>query len=171
MAVPQGAERDAKIMRLRRMNQSILRRENNLAFNRRVTRDLGLTETGELMGMKRKGDGQGGRKKKKTKGEEDWSAGEEDSEGSGSDVGEDEEGEGEQSPVKTRGRKAVSKPKASTAAGVKLAKWAETAKKGLVEVDAGGDWLTLVDVWWALEESWAFASSVRFFFWSYKAVH
>jgi hypothetical protein len=131
-----------------------------LAFNKRVTGELGLTETGELVGMKRKGDGQAGCKRKKTKGgEEDWSAEDAESEGSGSDVGESDEREREWSPVKTRGRKAVSKPNGSTAA-----KWAETAKKRLKEVDGGDDWAALVDVWWALEASWVFASSVSGFF-------
>jgi hypothetical protein len=159
MAVLQGPERDTKISTLRRMNMSILRHENNLTFNRRVTREMGLTETGELVGMKRKGGGQAGRKKKKTEGEENWSAGESGESDSGAE--DDEEEEGERSPVKTRGQKAVSD--ASSAVGVRSAKWAEMGKKGLMEVKGGENWVGLVDDWWVLEESWGFASLVIVF--------
>jgi hypothetical protein len=83
-----------------------LKRENNLAWNRKLTLELGLFQVSKFFGMKRKGseqeEGSGKRKKKnkEKKGDEEW---DEDSEKEDSDSDEMEE-EGERTPVKTRAK-------------------------------------------------------------------
>ncbi|KAJ7797407.1 hypothetical protein B0H14DRAFT_2619019 [Mycena olivaceomarginata] len=41
------------------------------------------------------------------------------------------------------------------------AKWAETARSMLLEVEMGDDWKEVVRLWWTLEEQWKFASSTK----------
>lgn len=149
-----GAERDNYIRELRRMSDSWLERENNMARNRRVLRDMDLNQVTTLLGMKRPGKTSGKKpKRKKAKAEgDDWSSDNDsendDSEGEG-------EGEEEGEPAKER------PPPTTRARAVRGgAKWAENAESILLEVEMGDPWEQVVGRWWTLEKRWKFVSSV-----------
>jgi hypothetical protein len=129
-------------------------------------RDLDLAHASTFLGMKKKRDAtdEGKRKKKKAKGadEEEW-----DSDGTSDDDDDanDEDDEGPSTPVRTRGAKSKEKAQAAprAAGGTTAGKWATTAKEILLEekgVAMGEEWKELVTVWWELEESTKFATSV-----------
>jgi hypothetical protein len=160
-------EREQRIKALRRMSDFDRVREMNLAFNRVVLVHLGLNQVAGFLGMKRTKTGKGrARKKQKKTGEDDeeeWGTSEEES---GSEAGEQNDSDNDdgvdRTPVKTRNGRVAS------GGGSKAApKWAEMAKKGLLDTVALGmrtDWKELVGFWWGLEEQSSFASSVSFCF-------
>jgi hypothetical protein len=162
-------EREQRIKALRRMSDFDRMREMNLAFNRVVLVHLGLNQVAGFLGMKRTKTGKGrARKKQKKTGEDDeeeWGTSKEES---GSEAGEQNDSDNDngvdRTPVKTRnGRAAVASGGGSKAAP----KWAEMAKKGLLDAVALGmrtDWKELVGFWWGLEEQSSFASSISFCF-------
>jgi hypothetical protein len=120
---------------------------------------MGLQQVAHFFGMKRSKPEKRGRATKRKKGEkndeEDW-----DTSGDEGESDEEDAVDGEErSPVKTRGKtKAAGKPRAG---GKGSSKWAETAKKMLLDgVGMGPDWEQLVEGWWMLEERWKFATSV-----------
>jgi hypothetical protein len=156
-------ERNNLLWDLWRMNDYMLERENNMARNHRLLRELDLNRVTNLLGMKRlKEGGKKTKLRKKTKKgeEEEWSndsdsAADEDDDSS-NEEGKQEDGPAEvRTPLTTRGRAARG---GRTAKGG--AKWVETARSMLLEVEMGDDWKEVVRLWWTLEERWKFASSV-----------
>ncbi|KAJ7740503.1 hypothetical protein B0H14DRAFT_3515533 [Mycena olivaceomarginata] len=129
-----GQERENYIRELRRMNEYWLQRENNMARNRRILREMDLNQVTSLLGMKRPGKKSGGKPKKKAKaGEEDWSN------DNDSDNDNDSEGEEEDEPATGEGgvrRGQVSGERAVNAAGGGDGRTVEAA--GGAVVDAGG---------------------------------
>ncbi|KAJ6630398.1 hypothetical protein B0H10DRAFT_1939157 [Mycena sp. CBHHK59/15] len=134
-------ERALYVRRLQRMPSPELTRENNLARNRAWTGQLGLGSATAFVGMKRTGveGGRKGKKKCSKKNEEEaWGSDDESESGSDSDS---EEGDGDNvgrrsTPPATRARggKNIQVPKTGTT------KWAEVAKKMLLEGGMGGEW-------------------------------
>ncbi|KAJ7026241.1 hypothetical protein C8F04DRAFT_1190785 [Mycena alexandri] len=166
-------EQSVYLRKLRRMHSIDLRRENNMAGNRRLIAEMGLKSTAVFLGMKRDAEKEGkGRKKKKAKraapgDDEDWGD-ENDGSDETSDEGSDDEVEGNRSPVRTRGRGRGGKEVASgtstatTGRVVNAPKWAKAAKAMLLDVgpvQMGEEWTGLLDTWWALEESMGFTTS------------
>ncbi|KAJ7319115.1 hypothetical protein DFH08DRAFT_819535 [Mycena albidolilacea] len=157
-----GDERDNLLWDLQQMNDYMLERENNMARNRRLLRELDLNRVMNLLGMKcpKQGGKSKLRKKAKKGEEEEWSndsdsAADEDEDNSGNEEGKQEDGPARvRMPPTTRGRAARG---GRTAKGG--AKWAETARSMLLEVEMGDDWKEVVRLWWTLEEQWKFASS------------
>ncbi|KAJ7837787.1 hypothetical protein B0H14DRAFT_3459926 [Mycena olivaceomarginata] len=162
-------EREQRIKALRRMSDFDRVREMNLAFNRLVLVHLGLTQVAGFLGMKRAKTGKGrARKKQKRDGKDDpkeWGTSEE---GSGSDEEEqnnsDSDDAVDRTPVKTRGKGRAPAPAPSGGGSKSAPKWAEMAKKGLLDAVTLGmrtDWKELVDFWWGLEEKSSFASFTK----------
>ncbi|KAJ7206094.1 hypothetical protein GGX14DRAFT_568555 [Mycena pura] len=159
-----GDERDHLVWRLGRMNDYMLECENNLARNRRLLRELDLDRVTDLLGMKRPKEG--GKKaksrKKAKKGEEDEWSSDADSDADNDNDNGDEEGEEEDGPARVRTppmtRGAAARGGRTAKGG---AKWAETARSMLLEVEMGDDWKEVVSLWWTLEERWKFASSTK----------
>jgi hypothetical protein len=156
--------RAAFTSRLRRMSDFELKREVHNAHNRRVARNLGLEGVTAFFGMKKRGRSRtgSGKAKKRRKAddgvEEDSLSSDDDSEGD-DDSGDESVGDSRRTPVKTRGSARASK----SAAVAKSPKWADSAKAVLLDgqgLGMGPVWKNVVDLWWALEETWNFASSV-----------
>ncbi|KAJ7355973.1 hypothetical protein DFH08DRAFT_955405 [Mycena albidolilacea] len=160
-----GDEHENWLRELRRMNDYWLEHENNMARNRKLLKDMDLNQVTNLLGMKCPKGGRGGGKassrKKAKKGMEDkWSSesdSADDDDGGSSDEEENQDGPArERTPLTTRVRAAHG---AGTAKGG--AKWAETARSILLEVEMGVDWKDVVSLWWTLEELWKFATSTK----------
>ncbi|KAJ6557673.1 hypothetical protein B0H19DRAFT_1261276 [Mycena capillaripes] len=130
-----------------------LQRENNLARNRWLTKQLGLKK-------KRDPNDEGKRRKKKQKGEgDDW-----DSEESESDSDSDAADDGVRTtPIKTRGKRKASPTTQGEATGTPPA-WAVNAKKMLEDVKGvgmGDDWQMVLKLWWRLEKESGFSTKKK----------
>jgi hypothetical protein len=142
-----------------------LTRENSLARNRALQNELGLGSVAMFVGMKRPSAGGDGRKSKAKKArgeEEDW----EGDIGSDDDSGASSDDEGMERVVtaptaRARGKKASNGLTRGSAKGG--AKWAETAWEMLTDGEEGTEWKDVVGLWWKLEESTGFESSVSLF--------
>jgi hypothetical protein len=100
------------------------------------------------------------RKNKRRKGNEDeWVSGESDD---GDDDNDDDDDDEPATPVHMRSSGA----KTQVAGGTATPKWAMSAKAILLDtkaVELGEEWADLISVWWELEQSTRFATSVRRF--------
>ncbi|KAJ7204808.1 hypothetical protein GGX14DRAFT_398144 [Mycena pura] len=113
----EGENRKAYIRRLQLMSDYELNRENNIARNTALQRELGLLSTSAFFGMKKKraqGDEGRGKKKKRSKKDEEvdgdeWSS----DESQDDDSGEEERDDVERTPVRTRSKKTAKTVKAS----------------------------------------------------------
>jgi hypothetical protein len=149
-------ERGVYVRRLGRMHPVELQRENNIARNRALMRGLDLMHASSFVGMKRKRE-EDKEKKKRVGDEDDWD----------SDENEDEDDETEcepSTPVRTRSAKAKGK---AAAAGPSMKggapKWITNAQEMLLDsegAEMGKEWKELVGLWYRVEESSKFVTSV-----------